>query len=159
MCACVYPEYAVYCTRCECVCVVRVVEMCMYITWAWGLCYPYGSDLCSILVWKGMCMWMVSLSMWCDMYVWCVNACGAHKCAVYVCEADVWKYVVCQTSTNFMSCVVCAASTHGLCVVYCADVSIVFECGTYGISVSECVWYERGCACECSSRVCLWVCI
>lgn len=58
-----------------------------------------------------------------------------------------------------MPCVVCAASTHGLCVVYCADVSIVSECGTYGISVSECVWYERGGACECSSRVCLWLCV
>lgn len=66
---------------------------------------------------------------------------------------------MCQTNTNFMPCVVCAASTHGLCVVYRADVSIVFECGTYGISVSECVWYERGCTCECRSRVCLWVCI
>ena len=58
-----------------------------------------------------------------------------------------------------MPCVVCAASTHDLCMVYCADISIVSECGTYGISVSECVWYEHGCACECSSCVCLWVCI
>ena len=45
---------------------------------------------------------------------------------------------MCQTSTNVMPCVVCAASTHGLCVVDSADVSIVSECGTYGISVSVC---------------------
>lgn len=81
-----------------------------------------------------------------------------------------------------MLCVVCAASTHGLCVVYSADVSIVFECGTYGISVSVCgmsvvahvsvghacacgcaygyVWSTHGCVCM--SVVCLWtnvVCI
>lgn len=90
------------------------------------------------------------------MYVWCVSMCGAHKYIIYVYEA--YMYTVCIVQVRIVCCV---WYVQGLCATVCGAgrrVSIVFECGTYGMSMS--VWgVSMVCVCECGSRVCLWVSI